>query len=220
MQWRGNLDCGCVMRSPCFCQVGLALATARCPVHVLWPAIRPRVSPGNHLFSAANARNFNRILRAALLKLKTPEAARYSSHGFRRGAAQDLETYGSPWEVIASAGIWNSPAFRCYLDLAADVEQGVRNLFAVDHDSDSARRHCTPSGICPRKSPWPAPPLSPWETGISDPEPGQLSADNGEFPLGKFAISAKAHGLESLSQRPFGYCYPSGGSGDVLPFFV
>ena len=138
MKWRKNLDCGCVMRRPCFCTAGSALATAFCPVHILWPAIRSRVPSGGHLFSAVNTRNFNRILRAVLRKLKVPEAERYSSHGFRRGTAQDLKLHGSPWEVVASAGIWNSSAFRGYLDLTAEVEQGVRNLFAVDPDSDSA----------------------------------------------------------------------------------
>ena len=56
-----NLTQGCVLRLPCFCTAGLPLANACRPVHILWPAIRPRVPPCDHLFSAVNARNFNRI---------------------------------------------------------------------------------------------------------------------------------------------------------------
>ena len=134
--WK-NLTQGCVLRRPCFCTAGLPLANACCPVHILWPAIRSRVPSGEHLFSAANARNFNRVLRAVLRTLKVRGADRYSSRGFRRGTAQDLKTHGPPWAVVATAGLWNSPAFRGYVDLAADVEEGVRNLFTVDLDSES-----------------------------------------------------------------------------------
>ena len=112
------------------------MANACCPAHVLWPAIRSRVPSGDHLFSAVNARNFNRILRAVIRKLRAKDADRYCSHGFRRGTAQDLKTHGSHWAVVAAAGCWNSPASRGYVDLSADVEEGVRNLFTVDLDSE------------------------------------------------------------------------------------
>ena len=132
-----NLDIGCILRRPCFCRVGSSLATAHCPEHTPWPAIRPRVPHRGNLFSSANARNLNRILRSVLRKLKAPEAERFSSHGCRRGTAQDLKTHGSPWGVVATAGVWNSPALGGYVDMTAVVEQGVRNLFAVDPDSES-----------------------------------------------------------------------------------
>ena len=93
--------------------------------------------PGDPLFSAVNARNFNRILRAVLRKMKTKDPDRYSSHGFRRGASQGLKTSGSPWVVVETAGLRNSPAFRGYVGLTAEVEQGVRQLFDVDPASES-----------------------------------------------------------------------------------
>ena len=103
----------------------------------LRPSVRSRVPSVDHLFSAVSARKFNRILRAPIGKLKAKAAGRYSSHGFRRRAAQDLKKHGSPRAVAATAGLWNSPAIRGYADLTADVEQGVRNLFAVGPDSES-----------------------------------------------------------------------------------
>ena len=112
MKWRKNLDCGCIAHRPCFCDAGSPLAAPFCPVHVLWTAIRERARCGDRLFSAVNSRNSNRILRAVLRKLKVPEAERYSSHGFLRGAAQDLKLHGSPWDVVASAGFWNFRLFE------------------------------------------------------------------------------------------------------------
>ena len=77
------------------------------------------------------------MLKAVLAKLGIPEAARYSSHGFRRGTSQELKETGSPRTVVASSGIWHSPSFRGYLDMSKDVEIGVQQLFDVDFDSDS-----------------------------------------------------------------------------------
>ena len=72
-----------------------------------------------------------------MAKLRIPEAHRFSSHGFRRGTSQDLKESGSPWAVVATAGMWNSPAFRGYVDMSRDVEEGVMRLFDVDMDSES-----------------------------------------------------------------------------------
>ena len=80
-------------------------ASACCPVRVLWPAIRPRVPPGSSLFSSFNVRGSSRILRAVMRKMRIKDAGRYSSHGFRRGAARDLGEAGSSCEVAASAGL-------------------------------------------------------------------------------------------------------------------
>ena len=136
-KWRKNIAGGCILRMPCFRSGDQASSRSYCPVHVLWPAIRGRVPPGEPLFSAVNRRNFNRILKAALSRPKADSAARYTSHGFRRGAVQELKECGSPWAVLASDGLWRSPAFRGYVDMAEDVELGVRNLFPVDLDSES-----------------------------------------------------------------------------------
>ena len=129
MKSRKNINGGCVLRMPCFCAGDRPAAAACCPVHVLWQAVRGRVPPSSLLFSAVNARNFNRTLRDVLRKLIKPGANRYSSHGFRRGTAQALKENGSPWEAVATDGVWNSPAFRGYLGLTDDVEHGCETCF-------------------------------------------------------------------------------------------
>ena len=137
LSYRKNLAGGCILRRPCFCNLASARARLLCPIHVFWAAIRRRVDPGAPLFRAVNRGNFNRQLKAIFGRLCIPDADRYSSHGFRRGTAQELKESGSPWAVVASAGVWNSPAFRGYLDMARDVEVGVSRLFEVDPDSAS-----------------------------------------------------------------------------------
>ena len=126
---RRNLKGGCVIRRPRLCPSGNQAAISNFPAHALWPAIRARVPPMRPLFSAANVRNFNRILRAALGRLQEPDAKRYSAKGFRRGAAQELKETGSPRNVVAADGLWRSAAFRGYVDLSADVEQAYGKSF-------------------------------------------------------------------------------------------
>ena len=114
------------------------MASSLGPAHAFWPLIRRRVAPGSPLFPSVNRRNFNRTPRAALPKIQEPSADRFISHGCRRGTSQDLKEPGSPWSVVATSGIWHSPAFRGYVDMSRDVEMGAQKLFDVDLDSDSA----------------------------------------------------------------------------------
>ena len=133
-----NLTCGVIVKRPCF--FGLNTDTARLvfPVHSLWHAIQARVRPGRMLFISVNRQNFNRKLKAVLGRLAVPQAARYSSHAFRRGSAQEMNETGSPLSVVASAGMWRSNALvKNYIDLAADVETDFKKLFRVDLDSES-----------------------------------------------------------------------------------
>ena len=62
----------------------------------------------------------------------------YISRGWRRGAPPETKETDDPREAAASHGVRHSPAFRGYFDMSADVEAGVRNLFVVDSDCDSA----------------------------------------------------------------------------------
>ena len=103
----------------------------------MW-AVPRRVGSDELLFQPLARCIFNRALKAALARIGAPSADRYSSHGFRRGTSQELKEAGSPWSAVATSGVWHSPAFRGYLDMSKDVEQGVAHLFAVDFDSDSA----------------------------------------------------------------------------------
>ena len=98
--WRKNISNGCILRRPCFCNLGTPFATSLCPVHCFWPAVRRRVACGQRLFSKVNVGNFNRILKAVCAKLSIPDAARFSSHGFRRGTSQELKERGSPGQSL------------------------------------------------------------------------------------------------------------------------
>ena len=104
--WRKNMASGCILRRPCFCNLTNRKAALICPVHVSWPLIRCRVDPGKPIFSAVNRRNFNRILKVVLAKLRIPEADRYSSHASRRGTSQELKESGSPPGLL-------SPLLEC-----------------------------------------------------------------------------------------------------------
>ena len=70
------------------------------------------------------------VIMAVLGKLSVPQSERYSSHGFRRGSAQELKETGSPWAVVASAGRWRSTSLLSYVDTSADVETDMANLLA------------------------------------------------------------------------------------------
>ena len=107
--WRKNLPSGCILRRPCFCNLTNRKAALIFPVHVFWQLIRCRVDTGKPIFSAVNRRNFNRIPKVVLAKLRIPEADRYSSHAFRRGISQELKESGPPlvccrlfWSVALS----------------------------------------------------------------------------------------------------------------------
>ena len=135
---RKNLTCGVIMKRPCFCGLNTDTARLVCPAHSLWPAVKDRASCGQPIFKAVNRGNFNRILKAIFARLQVPQAARYSSHAFRRGSAQEMNETGSPLSVVASAGMWRPNALvKNYIDMAATVETNVRQLFRVDPDSES-----------------------------------------------------------------------------------
>ena len=130
LSWRKNLPGGCILRRPCFCHLASPKARKLCPVHVFWKLIRRRVDPGQPLFPAVNRRNFNRILKAVLARMGIPEAERYSSHAFRRGAANELTKRGSQWSTVATLGEWRSLAFRGYVDLTLQLDKDMSKLLA------------------------------------------------------------------------------------------
>ena len=139
--WRGNMVGGCILRRPCFCLLGRRHDTSLLPIRRFWAEVRRRVSPGQLLFRSVSRGNFNRMLKAVFTQLHVPGAERYSSHGFRRGAAQELKESCSPFAAVASAGVWKSPSPRGYIDVAKDVEMGVSALFDADQDSASDADH-------------------------------------------------------------------------------
>ena len=136
LSYRKNMPGGCIMRRPCFCKLGSKNAARLCPVHWFWPWVTKRKS-GQQLFPSLNGRNINRILRAILKKIHVPASERYTSHGFRRGAAQELKESGSQWPIVASLGQWNSLCFNGYVDVSDEMAQQVGKLFINSYEFES-----------------------------------------------------------------------------------
>ena len=66
-----------------------------------------------------------------------PAAERYSSHGFRRGAAQELKESGAQWPIVAEVGKWNGLSFRPYVDLPDELAEGMAHLFIDSYSFES-----------------------------------------------------------------------------------
>ena len=134
---RKNLPNGCIMSRPCFCGLPAKAAKRMCPVHAIWPCIASRVRPGEKLFSSFPAASVNTALKAVRAKLLAEHAEKYSSHGFRRGSAQELKETGSQWAAIATLGDWKSLAFLGYVDLADEVGRNMAKLLIETDQADS-----------------------------------------------------------------------------------
>ena len=126
---RKNMVGGFILKLPGFCALENSLAPSTSPAQAHCPAVSARSRPGDPLSRKTDSRDVNRTRRAVVRTLRVPDWERYSSHGFRRGAAHETNDTGAPWEVVSAHGMRDSPSFRGYVALAADVGDGVRNLF-------------------------------------------------------------------------------------------
>ena len=134
---RKNLPQGCIMARPCFCELSSEIAHQLCPVHFFWPLVTQRVRSGEKLFPSYSATKANNALKAILTKLNVTHANKYSSHGFRRGAANELKATGSQWSTIATIGGWKSLAFKGYVDLTTEVDRDMAKLLIETDQLDS-----------------------------------------------------------------------------------
>ena len=137
LAWRKHMPGGCIMQRPCFCPHDTVRAKGLCPVHWFWPWVRRSRQCGALLFDKTNTRNLNRRLRYALAKIRIPAANLYSSHGFRRGAAQELKESGSQWPIVGEVGKWKGASFRTYVDLSDELSHDMAQLFIHSFDFDS-----------------------------------------------------------------------------------
>ena len=127
---RKNLQGGCILTRPCFCQLSSAASNSACPVHFLWKRISDRVPSGRSLFPSYTRRNINPVLKRICGEIGLPNASRYISHAFRRGAAQELKEKGAQRSTIATLGDWRPLAFRGYVDIANDIARDTSKLLA------------------------------------------------------------------------------------------
>ena len=63
-------------------------------------------------------------------KLGLPNASRYISHAFRRGASHELKEEGSQWPTTATICDWRSLACRGYVDITNDLARDMSKLLA------------------------------------------------------------------------------------------
>ena len=122
---------------PCFCGDNFLLPRHNCPIHRFWKAVIATVAPGAPLFPNLQGKNFSRILRAVLGKLEIPDAEKYSSHCFRRGAAAAILNSGSTLSEIMRTGGWASSSFKVYLDLHRSEELAMKDVLKGNSPSSS-----------------------------------------------------------------------------------
>ena len=137
LAWRKNMPGGCIPKRPCFCPHDTPRARGLCPIRWLWPCVRAHRQPGEFLFQKVNANNVNRFTRKALSDLNPPAVQRYSSHGFRRGAPQELKESGAQWPIVAEVGKWKELSFRPYVDLSDELAESMAQLFIESYSFDS-----------------------------------------------------------------------------------
>ena len=85
---------------------------------------------GRRTFPSCTVRNLNPLHKRACGKIGLPNASRYSSHAFRRGASQELKEKGPQWPTIATLGDWCALDFRGYVDITTDIARDMSKLLA------------------------------------------------------------------------------------------
>ena len=80
----------------------------------------------------------NRTLKQVVTKVGNRDGPRFSSHGFRRGATQEVKDSGATLSLIIQSGTWTHAGYRAYLDLQADFAINISSfvLGAIGSDSD------------------------------------------------------------------------------------
>ena len=89
-----------------------------CPLCVLWPIIRRKITVGSPIFDEDVAVRARSWLQGALRSTGVPHASCFGLHAIRRGAARASIENGGSLDELCKAGSWSSRAFAVYLDLA------------------------------------------------------------------------------------------------------
>ena len=126
---RKNLPQGCILSRPCFCDLSRPRAKQLCPFRAICPAISALVKPGEppppHGYYGTDV---NKTIKDALAKILAPYDRSYTSHGFRRGASNELKTKGPQRTVVAGLGEWRPLAFKGYFDTTLEVAIDMSKL--------------------------------------------------------------------------------------------
>ena len=127
---RKNTRHGLIAMRPCFCGKNKLLPQHCCPIHIFWVNVMATTKPGEPLFPSLQGKNINRIPRATLKNIGTPDAEKYSTHCLRRGAANAIFRSGSTLSEIMRTTGWSSQSFRVYLDLQKAEEHSTKSILA------------------------------------------------------------------------------------------
>jgi len=133
---RKNAPEGAVLTRACTCRSSQVM----CPVHALvrWMSATGKERQVGRLFPKACYSSFSRGMSFLLEKIGFPQAADFSSHGFRRGMAQEILRRGGSLADVLAAGGWRSPAFLLYLD-RNEVDEAAILDFLLEEDLGTAR---------------------------------------------------------------------------------
>jgi hypothetical protein len=107
---RKNAQHGDTIRRCCACH----LAPALCPIHTFGPWMQS-FKIGASPFQGLTPAKATKLLRTYLAECGVDDPMKYSLHGFRRGAAQDMCDMGCTLQELLVAGGWSSRACFAYL---------------------------------------------------------------------------------------------------------
>ena len=102
--YRKNMRSGCILTRHSICAAPSALAASLCPIHRVWPVIRDRVAPGDRLFERRNCNSVNRVPKSTMVAIAYDQGGLFSSHAFRRGAADEMKNCASTFATILTTG--------------------------------------------------------------------------------------------------------------------
>jgi len=100
------------LRRMCTCRGSVST----CIVHTLWDRFLAKLDEGAKPWAGISEGMAMARLRKILERLSVPDAAKYGTHDFRRGHAEDMRASGCTLAEILLAGQWKSAAFKNYLD--------------------------------------------------------------------------------------------------------
>ena len=150
---RKNESLGVCLKRRCSCSSTKEVAVL-CPVHAFLRFMKwqgPRRF--GKVFPGFNQRSFQRALRAHLQQVNEVALAEVAtSHGFRRGSAQELLKSKTPMAQILQAGGWKSPAFLEYLDKEEIDCEAILELCCEDETSAPPnKKPPKATKVCPSK---------------------------------------------------------------------
>lgn len=132
---RKNASEGAALRRACACPRDPVM----CAPHAFMRWVVRTSRPAYGRLFQMGPTSFTRILRGYLRLLEVPSPDTFSSHGFRRGTAQELLAKNAPLSHILRAGGWRSAAFLEYLEREDVDELAILQVMCDEDDEESGQ---------------------------------------------------------------------------------